>query len=71
MRRRFRQFPVSDGSSVWPTVLRTMGIVTIFIGTGMVIHKMVGKWPAAGTGVALLAVGALAIAAASRRENNV
>lgn len=66
--RRFRAGQLSFSDGTWTTVLRTMGIVTIFIGTGMVIHRMVGKFPTTGTGIALLTVGALAIAAASRRR---
>lgn len=70
MRRfRARQLSFSDGTT-WPTVLRTMGIVTIFIGTSIVIHKMVGRAPAAGVGVGLLVTGGLAIATASRGGNN-
>lgn len=68
--RRFRARQPSFSDGTWSTVLRTVGIVTIFIGTGMVIHRMVGRAPAAGVGVGLLVAGALAIAAASRGGNN-
>lgn len=67
--RRFRARQLTFNDGTWTTVLRTMGIVTIFIGTGMVIHRMVGKFPTAGTGIVLLTAGALAIAAASRGQD--
>jgi len=70
MRRfRARQLSFSDGAT-FSTVLRTMGIVTIFIGTGMVIHRIVGRVPTAGVGIGLLMAGGLAIAVASRGGNS-